>query len=152
MPKSKNRKNHKQKVNKYRNSIKERKNTITNLQKLYTKRVTALYEAQRRENVVEALITKKPNIVIDIDGQMSLDESLIEVKNGVLYTKGEQEPLFHELDGYVELSVYSIENVNIFLNSLSTKRKQTSEKQIEEPINDDGIQEAEVVEEENIKN
>lgn len=148
MPKSKHRKKHKQKKQAYRRQLDEQKRQVKKIQQAYQEKLTQFYELSRRESVVEAAITQHPNLVIDNEEGIKLNEDLIEVKNNLIYLKDEETPLMEKFDSLVDLSVYNIESMNQYLESLNAKRNKNNETTPEEK-EEDGIQEAEIVEEEN---
>lgn len=146
MPKSKNRKNHKKKVAQRNLKLTQRKQAADKVQQKMMQMYQEQMLASQREQIIESIFNGRPEIAKKVDikdkegndtwtYQVDLDN--MEEKEGTLYFKESDNPLLAGLAQLEEYPIYNLEYVNMLLDRIAWKQKQSEQFKGSEVTNDD---------------
>ena len=123
MPKSKLRKNHKQKVNKFLQNKKRQVNEFNSLNDMLYTRLNEYNANARRETIVELAYTNRPEFVLETEAGFTLNHETVAVddKTGVLVWKDDHTAVFKENEEEANLPFYTEAVVNDILSRLFLK-------------------------------
>ena len=136
MPKSRQRKNHKQKLAARNQKIKQQKNAARKVQMQMMQMYREQMIIAQREQIIENIINGRPEVAkkVDIKDEegndtwtLQVDLDNMEEKEGTLYFKESGNPLMAGLAQLEEYPIYNLEYVNGLLDRIAYKQKMSSQ-------------------------
>lgn len=133
MPKSRNRKNHKKKVQQRNKKIENQRKKYFEFQQRMVEQFQLQQEIAKRERVIETIYRNKPEIAKeDAEGNLVYNDDVLEYKeDGILYWKENNNPILAGLEALENYTIYTEELVNQFLQNIQY-RDQLKQKEIDE--------------------
>ena len=146
MPKSKLRKNHKQKVDKFLQNKKRQVNEFNSLNDMLYTRLNEYNANARRETIVELAYTNRPEFVLESETGFTLNNDTVAVddQTGVLVWKDDHTAVFQENEEEGNLPFYTEAVVNDIL--LRLYLKVVEKRNAPAATKEEGVSEADVVE------
>lgn len=148
MPKTKHRKQHKQKVNQFHNRMAATRNQMRKMDEMFYGKLKEYTEMSRREHTVDSVLRERPELAMRVGDALILNEETTHVQDGILRWKDDS-AVFAAVETEEKLSLYTPELVNQLLRQINEKAELEKDNLSALPATEDEIQEAELVEETN---
>jgi len=124
MPKSKNRKAHKQKLKARRVRLEHQNNQMKKFYQMMQAQHHLQQENSKREHIIETIYNNRPEIAkLNDDGVLIINNDVLETKEKVLIWKDSGNPLLSGLEPLENYPLYTEELVNQFLSNIQHKQK-----------------------------